>query len=147
MIKCMQFDLCEENGFDGCCEVCPDKDTCGMKCTNTSATCGDAIFGETSVEIFENKAAAIITSIADLVTRKAEIEATEKEMRMQLEAAMVEHSVEKVEHEILKINYIKPTIRKSVDSAKLEYRYPHIYDECAKTSNVKGHVKIELKKS
>ena len=145
MIKCMQFDSCEKNGFGGCCEGCPDKDGCDMKCTNASNTCGDAIFGETSLEVFQNKAAVILGSIANLLKQKSTIEATEKEMRAKLEAAMLEHGIEKIDHEILKISYIKPTTRTSVDSTKLQSTYPHIYAECCKTSNVKGYVKIELK--
>jgi len=137
--------VCEENNFEGCCESCPDNEGCDVRCTDTSTNCNNAIFEGTDLEVFKSKSAVIIASIADLVKQKATIEEAEKHMRTQLEAAMLEHGVEKVDHEILKISYIKPTTRTSVDSTKLKATYPHIYDECAKTSNVKGYVKIELK--
>ena len=145
MIKCREFENCNENGFNGCCESCPDKVGCKEKCTKTTDTCGNAIFEGTTFEVFESKTATVITNIADLVKQKAAIEVAEKSMREKLEAAMVEYGIEKIDHEILKISYIKPTTRTSVDSKKLQATYPHIYAECSKTSNVKGYVKIELK--
>jgi len=146
MIKCQIMDACEKNGFEGCCESCPDKDGCDLVCTDKSNTCGNATFEGTTLEVFQTKAMVIMNGIADVMKQKAAIEENEKAMRMQLVAAMEEHDITKVDHEILKINYIKPTTKTSIDSKKLKETYPHIYDECSKISNVKGYVKIELKK-
>ena len=146
MIKCAKFEACAKNNYPGCCIYCPDKCDCTEICETISADCDKAYSEGTALEVFQNKTATVIISIADLVKQKTAIEKAEKEMKAQLEAAMVEYGVEKIDHEILKISYIKPTTRISVDSKKLQSTYPHIYKECSKTSDVKGHVKIEVKK-
>ena len=146
VVKCIEFDMCEENSFEGCCIGCPDKDNCDVICLKLSDDCDKANHEGTNLEVFQNKTMSIINSIADLVKQKAAIESAEKSMREKPEATMTEYGIEKIDHEILKINYIKPSIRTSVDGKKLQSTYPHIYDECTKTSNVKGYVKIELKR-
>ena len=147
MIKCEIMDICEINDFTGCCESCPDKEGCGTVCTEKSSTCNNAIFEEnTAIIPFEEKAAALMNAIKLNLIQKAAFEENEKTMRKQLEEVMAAYGIKKVDYEGLRITYIEPTTRTSVDSGKLKDTYPHIYDECSKTSNVKGHVKIELKK-
>ena len=149
MIKCNNS--CPLDKFNACCVECPHIEDCPEKCEFDPKDCGESTTEQpeqtegASLEVFQAQSAAIINNIAGLVKQKAEIEAAEKSMREQLQAAMEAHGIEKVDHDILKINYIKPTTRTSVDSKKLQSSYPRIYDECAKTSNVKGYVKIELK--
>ena len=147
MIKCNE-DTCqnEKIKFEGCCFICPNKAGCDVTCKQNPDACGESENTGTALEAFNNTAVLILNNIAGLIKQKAEIEATEKDMRAKLESGMVEHSIKKIDHEILKISYIDPTTRTSVDSAKLKKTYPHIFDECSKTSDVKGYVKIELKK-
>jgi len=147
MIKCEIMDACEKNGFEGCCESCPDKEGCDVICTDKSATCGNAVFDESnSLQVFQTQTAAIINTIVEIVTVKNAMEIKEKAMREQLQTAMEYHGIKKVDHDLLKINYIEPSTRTSIDGPKVKSKYPHIYDECSKTTSVKGHVKIELKK-
>ena len=142
-IQCVVY--AEQIGFEECCETCPNKEGCEMICTEKSESCGNAVFEEIALATFENKSAAIIKSIADLVTQKAAVEKSVDNLKMKLEAAMLEYGIEKVDNDVLKINYIQPTTRTSIDGKKLEATYPHIYAECSKTSPVKGYIKIELK--
>lgn len=47
IIKCEMFkEPCEENNFVDCCTTCPDKESCGVRCTSASEVseaCGHAI--------------------------------------------------------------------------------------------------------
>ena len=146
MIKCQ--DSCKPRKFNGCCVSCPHKSDCPEVCKYDPKDCGSS-YGEnseTALTVFKQKSTPLVRGIAELATRKAEIEAAEKELRVKLEAAMVEHGIKKIDHDILKITYVEPSTRTGVDGKKLEATYPHIYAECSKTSNVKGHIKIEIKK-
>ena len=149
MIKCKQ-ETCDNKtiNFEFCCWSCPHSTGCEVKCVQEPSKCGfsETASNDEALTVFQTKSAALIKNIADLMLKKAEIEASEKAMREKLEAAMLEHRIEKLDHELLKITYVKATTRTSVDSKKLQAAYPHIYAECSKPSPVKGHVKIELKK-
>lgn len=148
MVKCTQG-VCENEAikFEFCCWNCPHNGTCEVKCENEPSECGNSETAEDAavLAVFENRAGAIMGGIADLMTQKKNIEATEKEMRVQLEAVMSEYGMKKIDHHLLKITHIAPTTKTSVDSKKLKETYPHIHAECSKTSDVKGYVKIELK--
>ena len=94
---------------------------------------------------FEEKAITIMQSIANIASQKKALEEQDKSMREQLEAAMEQHGVKSFENDIIKITYVEPTTRTSVDSAKLKKKYPSVFEECSKTSEVKGSVRITVK--
>jgi len=127
---------------------CPHKSDCPEVCKYDPKDCGSSYeeTSRTALTVFEQKSTPLVRGIAELVTRKAKIEIAEKKLRAKLEAAMYEHNIKKIDHALLKITYVEPSTRTGVDNKKLEATYPHIYAECSKTSNVKGHIKIELKK-
>ena len=144
-IKCKNECPNDEIRFDGCCSVCTDRDSCEDICDKNPQTCEDAIFEGSELEVFQNKAQAVIQKIGSLVKQKAKIEAAEKEMREQLQQAMETHSIKNFDNDIIKITYVEASSRSSVDSTKLKSKYPDIAAECVKTSAVKAFVKIELK--
>lgn len=58
---------------------------------------------------------------------------------------MEEHGVEKWENDFVSVTYIAPGVRSSVDSKKLLKKYPEIYSEVIKNSDVKSSIRIKLK--
>ena len=143
MIKCKNS--CPLGKFEGCCVECPEKDDCPDSCQQTPQDCGEAVFEGTEIEVFQNKAAAVIQQISQLVKQKAEIEAAEKAMREQLQKAMEAGGVTKFDNDIIKVTYVDASTRETIDSAKLKAQMPEVAAKFMKTSNVKAHVKIELK--
>lgn len=149
MIKCKlaQVDGNCPKGKDICCHECEELKTCSSACGETDPSkCDEAIFeGSTELEVFQNKAAATIKAISDIVTAKKDLEEKEKVMKEKLQAAMEQHGVKSFDNEVIKITYVAESVRNSVDSAKLKKNYPDIAAECNKASAVKAFVKIELK--
>lgn len=143
MVRCKND--CPEGKYNGCCSECPHGADCESKCANTPQDCADAIFEGTEVELFQNQSAAVIQKIGLLVEQKAEIEEAEKEMRKQLQQVMEKYGIKKFDNDLIKITYIEPTTRSSIDSVKLKAQMPEIAAKFTKTSNVKAFVKIELK--
>jgi predicted phage-related endonuclease len=143
MIKCKN--TCPEGKFDGCCSVCPFNEECEGKCTENPQGCNDAVFEGEALEVFQNQAAAVIQKITLLVKQKKEIEEQEAEMRKQLQTAMEKNGIKAFDNEVIKVTYVEPTSRTTIDSTKLKAQQPDIYAKFSKTSAVKAFVKIEVK--
>lgn len=144
MIKCKQA----ENSVCGkvcCCLDCEEKETCKDVCTQLSADCKDAFTDETALVALQTEAAAIIKGIANLTLQKKQIEEQEKEMRVQLMAAMEKYGVKSFENEDVKFTYVAATTRTTIDSTKLKKDLPDVAAKYSKTSNVSASVKITVK--
>lgn len=76
---------------------------------------------------------------------KQELEDKEKEVRAALEAAMGQFGIKSFENDILKVTYVAPTTKTTIDSKALKKDKPDIYEKYAKTSNVKASVRITVK--
>lgn len=75
--------------------------------------------------------------------RQAELVA--KELREQLCQAMEKQGIKSWETDCLKVTYVAPIDRISVDSKKLKEKYPVVFNECQKLSKVKANVRVTLK--
>ena len=135
-----------------CCFECEKKGECPATCSlvetkavKNAKDCKDAIPEGTEMVAFEQTSVAIIQLIADIVTKKAELEEQDKLMREKLKTAMEQHDVKSFENDIIKITYVEPTTRTSVDSAKLKKKYPSVFEECSKISEVKSSIRITVK--
>lgn len=133
-----------------CCFECEEKDTCKDVCTSVSALesaegCPDLMAEENQLATFQSKMLTVFQTIANISKQKDELEEQDKQMREQLKDAMEKYGVKSFENELVKVTYVAPTTRISVDSAKLGKLHPEIYAECSKTSNVKSSVKITVK--
>ena len=84
-------------------------------------------------------------ALADIESAKKSLEAQIKDYREKLKEAMVEQGVEKFENDYIRINYIAPTTRKSIDSKKLKAEKPEIFNKYLKESKIKDSVRIKLK--
>lgn len=144
MIKC---NLAECKKFDGCCCLCPEKDGCKTKCVDHYSSCEDAEFTdeETSVEVFTEKHIATLRKIADIVTQKKALEATEKELKDKLKEAMEAYNVKKFSSDILDITYVPDGTRSSIDTGKLKKVHPDIVAQCTKVSKTSAYIKVTVK--
>ena len=143
MIKCKND--CPQKKYQGCCSECHYISNCLEPCEKDPQSCTDAVFEGTDLEVFQDKAAAVIQKITLLLMEKAKIDKAEKEMREQLQAAMDAYDIKSFENEVIKITYIEESTRNTVDSKKLKDQMPEIYEKFTKSSAVKAFVKIELK--
>lgn len=132
-----------------CCIDCEYKESCEDICAyvldDKYKTCKDAIHEGNEIVAFESDAAAIIQAIANIASTKKALDEQEKEMRKKLEETMDLYGIKSFENELIKITYVEPTTRTSVDSAKLKKKYPDVFTECSKVSEVKGSVRISVK--
>lgn len=149
MFKCKQAEA-SECGKSCCCFDCDTRSDCKNVCSEvlvikSPEECSDAIPEGAELAEFENNALAVIKAIADIATKKKELEEQDKKMREQLESAMEKYGVKSFENDLVKITYVAPSTKTSVDSAKLKKNHPEIYAECSKTTDVKGSVRITVK--
>lgn len=144
MIKCK---LAECGKFDRCCCLCPEKDDCTQYCGDHYDLCGKAEFTEeeTSVEVFTERHAVVLRKIADIVTQKKALEATEKELKDKLKEAMEAYNVKKFSSDILDITYVPDGTRSSIDTAKLKKLHPDIAAQCTKVSKTSAYIKVTVK--
>ena len=144
MIKCKD-DGCKEYG-NTCCAFCADNDSCPHMCTLDPKECGASITDEPQELIpFQSKAMAIMQKIVDLNLQKKQLEAQDKDVRQQLEKVMGEYKIASFENDLLKVTYVAPTTRTTIDSAKLKKELPAVAEKYTKVSQVKGFVRIEVK--
>ena len=72
-------------------------------------------------------------------------ELTAKQLREQLCKKMEEQGIKSWETDNLRVTYVAPVDRLSVDSKKLKEKYPQVYSECQKMSKIKSSVRIAIK--
>lgn len=144
MGKCKDGE-CPHGMGDMCCCECSNMD-CEDRCYYNPDTC-DAFVSEESTELtlFQSKAMATMQMIAALDLQKKQLEAQDKALRQELQAAMDKYGVKKFENDILKITYVEPTTRETIDSKKLKEELPAVAAKYTKISQVKGSVRIEVK--
>lgn len=145
MIKCKQALEYSACGKVCCCLECEEKNTCKAVCSELTDDCEDAFSEETALATMQTEAAAIIKGIATLSLQKKQIEEQEKEMRVQLMAAMEKYGVKSFENEDVKFAYIAATTRTTIDGTKLKKDLPDVAAKYSKTSNVSASVRITVK--
>ena len=154
MKKCKQAlndNTCDK---DCCCYYCEDFATCGHACSNFDDKadleengCEEQFDEETAMQEFnkDNNAIAIMKQIAAISKQKKELEDQEKKVRESLEAAMEQYGIKSFDNDILKVTYVAPTTKTTVDSKKLKKEQPEIFAKYSNVSNVKASVRITVK--
>lgn len=135
-------------GKNICCFECDQKETCDLACQfKSNEGCENAYDEETALQEFskDSNALAIMQQISAISKQKKELEDKEKEVRAALEAAMGQFGIKSFENDILKVTYVAPTTKTTIDSKALKKDKPDIYEKYAKTSNVKASVRITVK--
>ncbi len=141
-------------GKNCCCFYCEDKEGCKDSCTlfdtveeMESEGCEEAFDEETAIQLFnkDEKAIAIMKSIADISKQKEALEKKDKEVRDLLKKKMAEFGIKSFGNDIISVTYVAPTTKTTVDSKKLKEEQPEIYAKYSKTSNVSASVRISVK--
>lgn len=76
---------------------------------------------------------------------KKEVEAQAETLKAELLETMRTQGIKSFENDALKITYIEPTTRETIDSKRLKEELPEIADKYKKISKVKDSVRITLK--
>lgn len=141
-------------GKNSCCFYCEDKEGCKDSCTlfdtveeMESEGCEEAFDAETAIQAFQKdeKAIAIMKTIADIAKQKDVLDKKDKEVREALKTKMAEFDVKSFKSDILDVTYVAPTTKTTIDSKKLKEEQPKIYAKYSKTSNVSASVRISVK--
>lgn len=145
MIKCKQAIESSSCGKTCCCLECEEKATCKEVCTELKEGCEDAFEETDSLATMQHEAGKVIQAIAALTVQKKQIEEQEKEMRVQLLAAMEKYGVKSFESDAVKFVYVAPSTRTTIDSKALKKDLPDVAAKYSKTSPVSASVKITVK--
>lgn len=154
MKKCKQALKDTTCNKDCCCYYCDDFEICGHACSNFNDKedleqrgCEEQFDEKTALQEFEKdaNALAIMQQISAISKQKKELEDKEKGVRAALEAAMGQFGIKSFENDILKVTYVAPTIKTTIDSKALKKDHPNVYEKYAKVSNVKASVRITVK--
>lgn len=144
MIKCKNGGCPKQ--YDVCCHDCTEYDACEQHCQNQINSCDGAEVDTTNqLEVFQTSTALVIKKIADICTAKKKLEDDEKKMKEELQLAMEKYQIKSFDNDVIKVTYVAPTTRTSIDSAKLKKEYPDVAEVCTKSSEVKASVRIEVK--
>lgn len=147
MIRCKDGE-CGKYGGNKCCYDCSEINTCKDKCEEAdpqTCDCAEIYEETTDIALFQSNAMVIMQKIAELDLQKKQLEAQDKVVRQELQEAMDKYGIKKFENDILKITYVEPTTRSTIDTKKLKEDLPAIAEKYTKRSVVKGSVRIEVK--
>lgn len=136
--------------LDICCATCGFKENCGNVCGCPNSmkdpqNCPDAEVITGEMTAFQSAVPDTIGKITTLIKMKKQLEDQEKQLKQKLVEAMEIYGVKSFENDLIKMTYVAPTTRTTVDSAKLKKFYPEEYEACAKTSPVSASVRVTLK--
>jgi len=144
MLKCKDGQ-CSKYGNNQCCFECTDDD-CMDRCECVPAHCGvSEEVQNTDLALFQNKAMMVMQTIVNLNQQKKILEDRDKAVRAELQKAMDEFGIKQFENDLLKVTYVEPTTRTTIDSARLKKELPAVAEKYSKVSQVKGSVRIEVK--
>ena len=138
-------------GKSCCCFFCDQKDTCEDCCSDAledgfdPKNCSQAYEPEEGLAVLQEKAAGLIQSISDLTIQKKHLDDMEKDMKKQLQVAMETYGVKKLENDQIRITYVAPTVRSTLDGKALKADLPDVAEKYTKTTPVSASVKITVK--
>lgn len=132
-----------------CCGTCGFKDSCGNRCMGQDKldpqNCPDAEVITGELTAFQSAVPETIKKITQLIKLKKQMDEQEKQLKQKLVEAMETYGIKSFEDDLIKMTYVAPTIRSSIDSTRLKKDFPGIVEQYTKTSNVAAFVKVELK--
>lgn len=139
--------------YNHCCVSCIEKNTCKTVCELVKPEDTEDVIKEECDMVDESKEVilleqhypTLVEAITDLSVRKKAIEDEEKQMKEMLITAMKACHLKSWDNDLIKITYVAPTTRTSIDSAKLKKEKPDIAEKYSKTSSVSESVRITVK--
>lgn len=101
-------------------------------------------------EELEKKLPELAFVESEIVRLKKELKELE-ERKAEMSQLVIEHfetvSPSPIENDKLKITYVKPSVRFTIDKDGLQEKYPEIANEFTKETNVKASIRIKLKEN
>jgi len=150
MIKCKiaDGDNCP-HGLTICCGTCEHRPTCQDACMGQDKLdpqkCPDAEIITDELIQFKSSVPDTIQRITDLIKLKKQLEDQEKELKSTLVKAMEHFGVKSFENDLIKMTYVAPTTRSTIDGTKLKKDHPDIAQQYTKVSDVAASVRVSLK--
>ena len=136
-------------GLKICCGTCEHSDTCGKCCEEvfkgTHSTCTEAEYVTGELTQFESAVPDTIKMITNVIQMKKDLDEQEKELKQKLVEAMEAYGVKSFENDQIKMTYVAPTTRSTIDSTRLKKDHPDIVEQYSKTSNVSASVRVTVK--
>lgn len=137
------------HGLHICCGICEHSGTCDLCCDqvgmNSCSTCLYAEVINDELAHFESTVPDVIQNITNLMQMKKDLDEQEKQLKQKLLEAMEINNIKSFENEVIKMTYVAPTTRTTIDSIKLKKDHPDIAEQYSKTSNVSASVRVTLK--
>lgn len=135
--------------LDICCATCGFKANCGNCCDSQTMmdhlNCADAEVITGELTAFQSAVPETIGKITQLMKIKKQMDEQEKMLKQKLVEAMEIYGVKSFETDLIKMVYVAPTTRSTVDGARLKKDYPDIVEQYTKTSPVSASVRVTLK--
>ena len=131
-----------------CCYVCDHKATCDCACEHVNddyQNCSSYEVITDELIQFQSAAPEAIQQITQLVIMKKQLEDQEKQLKYELTKAMEAYGIKSFENEHIKMVYVAPTTRSTIDSTRLKKDHPDLAKEYTKTSDVSASVRITVK--
>lgn len=146
IVKCKVAADCPMN-LDICCGTCSFKRNCGNACPvdTDPEKCPEAEVITEALTAFKSAVPETIKKITTLIKLKKQMDEQEKQLKEQLVKAMEAYGIKAFENEIIKMTYVAPTTRSTIDSARLKKEHPDIVAEYSKVSDVSASVRVTLK--
>lgn len=148
-IKCTVEGAVCPHDLDICCGTCGFKDSCGNVCdcaaVNKPELCPDAEVITGDLVQFQSSVPDTINKITQLIKMKKQMDDQEKELKATLVKAMEHYGVKSFENDLIKMTYVAPTTRSTIDSTRLKKDHPDIVEQYSKISNVAASVRVSLK--
>jgi len=148
IIKCKIENAECPHELDICCGTCGFKNNCGNRCEACGGdiqNCSDAEVITAEMTAFHSAVPDTIGKITTLIKMKKQLEDQEKQLKQKLVEAMEIYGVKSFENDLIKMTYVAPTTRSSIDSARLKKDYPDIAQQYTKISDVSASVRVTLK--
>ena len=148
MGKCKIDGSCDK-GMDVCCFECGLREGCQIACEAEPTDCGE--YEPTNELDFNHNAGVLqnIEDVTDVLIQMKKLEDQSKVLKKKLLDAMEKFGVKSFENERIKMTYVAPTKRTSLDTKLLQKQDKKLYDQLmanyGKESDVSSSVRITVK--
>ena len=92
----------------------------------------------------ESKFNSLQLKLAELDAQKKAIEMQEKELEQSILEYMESHQIKSYENDVVKITFIAPIVKSTIDSKMLKEKYPDIAKECSKETITKASLRVKV---
>lgn len=147
-IICKIADPVCPKGLHICCGTCKDRRICDDCCDIVDSgafTCSCAERVTDELAQFESAVPDVIKQITNILEAKKTLDEQEKQLKQKLIKAMEKYGVKSFENEQIKMLYVAPTTRSTIDSSRLKKDHPDIAEQYTKISKVSASVRITVK--